>query len=184
MQGMREVMDLKWDYKLKPDQRSNPVVYAIEIKLPDSFCNYPESDLLKIFPENKHSLKTWGDTLGVSTDKPHWIGVRKPTSLHTDPKYSRYTHHLMVKADNVSLRGMDKVETQVNRGQFLILDTHSPHQLIANDKKSQWYLAISMDSAEIIIPSIAIPQLMAYGNKASLLNEEIIKPNNGGRYAK
>lgn len=175
-------MNVKWDMELKPTQVRNPV---LEIDTLDMTGLYEpsESDLRVIFPTNKQSLKTWGRTSGeLNGVEPHWIGVHKQTPLHVDPAYPRYTHQLMIKMDNFSLRGINKFESPLSRGTYVVLDTHSPHQVFARTPDATWYLAVSMDSKQHLPKEQVIPQLLEYLNTQPLLTEEILKPNNGGRF--
>jgi len=148
--------DLKWDYKLKNDQRRNPVVYSEEITLSEKIKVPNQTTLLKVFKSVGYTLQTWNrklDSKGVEVleNDPHWIAVRKSTPLHHDPKYPRYSHHLKVRVDpEIYVRGLDKVELELKRGLFYILDTHSPHQIISKTKYSIWNVAASIDSSIIL----------------------------------
>ena len=155
-------MDLSWEYKLNGDQRSNPVVYVKQVeekyvsKLP--FPN--EQQMLKVFQVTKFKrhtsrLTTWGRELDGSNnpvlkDSPHWIAVRNGTPIHYDPRYPRYSHHLKVRCDEgVFVRGMNKVETELKRGTFYVLDAHSPHQILNKSFFDTWNVAVSIDSDRI-----------------------------------
>jgi len=164
-------MNVKWDAPLKDGQLSNPIVEVHKI---------PEKHIdLSIFNEEEfnqvlnakasHQLKTWG---GVeSTSEPHWIGVKKATPLHTDPRYPRYSWQLILKVDNFVLRGKDKVETQLEAGTMFLLDTHSPHQLHAKSKEAKYYFACSMDSKTPISYPIALKKLTTYIKENTILND-------------
>lgn len=159
------------DYKLPEWGHSNPI---LEIR---NLGNLPEirltsSDrLAEIFPGTGPQLKTWGRTDGKLEIDPHWIGVRKATPLHTDPRYPRFSHQIILRADGMFLRGWDMVETKIRRGTFFILDTHSPHQLCVNKRAAgmpaPWYVAVSLDtSRQDFPPEESIPLLMDYAAKA------------------
>ena len=45
---------------------------------------------------------------------------------------------------------LNKVELELKRGLFYILDTHSPHQIISKTKYSIWNVAASIDSSIIL----------------------------------
>lgn len=176
-------MNVKWDIELKPHQLRNPVMYWQMVDLPEDMLIPCEDDLRKIFTTNQQSLKTWGRTSGqINGTEPHWIGVHKQTPLHMDPAYPRYTHHLLLKVDGFSLRGVDKVELPLQRGIYVQIDTHSPHQLYAKEDKALWYLAVSMDSKTPVSKGYAIPNLIRYAQKYPLITDKILKPNNGGRF--
>lgn len=101
-----------------------------------------------IFGPGKSSrLTTWGRDEADPLFTPHWIAVRGSTPLHTDPRYPRYTHQLVVHG-SVTLLGYDEVLHEVSVGSFFILDTHSPHQL--KQKQGQLYAAASVDSKQML----------------------------------
>lgn len=176
-------MNVKWDIELKPHQVSNPVMYSTIVDLPADLLLPHENELRKIFVTEKQSLKTWGRTSGeLNGTEPHWIGVHKQTPLHVDPAYPRYTHHLLLKVDGFCLRGVDKVETPLVRGTYAQIDTHSPHQLYAKTDTALWYLAVSMDSKTPLSKGYVIPNLIRYALNNPLLTDEILQPNNGGRF--
>jgi len=147
-------MDITWNYKLKDNQRPNPVVYFKKIDIPNSISYPTNKELAKIFKTDSFSLQTWGrakDNEGktILTNNPHWIAVRGSTPLHIDPKYPRYSHHLKIRVDkNISVRGLNKQELKLERGIFYILDTHSPHQVQAN--KGSYNVAVSIDSKMVL----------------------------------
>jgi len=148
-------MDLKWDYILKPEQRDNPVVFSKYINLSKNILIPTDEQLSKIFITKNYILQTWcrakdrnGKT--ILTNSPHWIAVRGHTALHIDPRYPRYSHHLKIRVDkNISVRGLNKKELKLERGTFYILDTHSPHQVLAENKIS-YNVAVSIDSNDIL----------------------------------
>ena len=149
-------MDVSWNYKLKEGQRNNPVVYFEIVTLSDFVPHPKESDLMEFFPKKSYRLQTWGrsvDSNGTTiiTNDPHWIGVRRGTPLHIDPKYPRYSHHLKVRVDEgIVCRGLAREELVLERGLFYILDTHSPHQVVHKNKSGTWNIAASIDSHEVL----------------------------------
>lgn len=151
------------------------------VGLPDDLFRPTEDELRTVFPTRAQSLKTWGRTPGVKVNDPHWIGVHRQTPLHTDPAYPRYTHHLMLYVDDFSLRGMDKVECELWRGLYYLLDTHSPHQVYARKPEATWYVAVSIDSKEPLESHRTIERLIAYAQSAPFLTPDVLGPNNGGR---
>ena len=155
-------MNLSWDYKLNSalcdSQRTNPVVLHKLIKFPSGVLFPTEAHLKKAFNQKGEfrkdggRLKAWGrdekNLSGKYEVDPHWIAVRNGTPLHQDPPYPRYSHQLFIRFDdNIRVRGMDKVETALQRGSIYILDTHSPHQVFNISKdKGGWYVACSFDA--------------------------------------
>ncbi len=162
-------MDVKFDYKLSGDQRSNPVVFSTKIEIPKGIIFPTETHLRKAFKTDEFRqkstrLKTWGRTKGKLKDDPHWIAVRNGTPLHMDPPYPRYSHHLKIRVDNgIFVRGIDKSELMLETGTFYILDTHSPHQVFNKNKFDGWNVAISLDSDDIWDEKKAIDSLIHYG---------------------
>lgn len=167
-------MNVKWDYQLKDGQFANPVLH-VQKNIEGVKFSFNEDELLKVLMGKGHQLKTWGGA--QSTSEPHWIGVKKQTPLHTDPRYPRYTWHLIVKVDNFALRGINKEEIKLENNMLILLDTHSPHQLYALDKTANYYLAVSMDSKTIMPKEVVLPKLIDYVNNTSLAEntERIVK---------
>lgn len=158
----------KKDAPLRADMVSNPVLssafYAGPLRSEPT-----DAELATVFPGAAHSLKTWGRTPGVLVEDAHWIGVRKATPMHTDPRYPRFTHHLIIKASpGAALRGLDGVETKVERGSYLVVDTHSPHQLLQNEK-GLWYVGVSVDSHQPLPQELMLLTLVSYAARARFL---------------
>jgi hypothetical protein len=166
---------------LGPDQLPNPILERVQVGFPHGFPFPAADDLHKVFPGNAHSLKTWGRTDGHWGVAPHWIGLSHGTDLHTDKAYPRYTHHLLVIVDPFVLRGLDNEECPLQRGTYVVVDTHSPHQLWAKERGARWYLAVSMDADHPLPRSETLPRLLEYGATMPLLTPEILAPNIGGR---
>ncbi len=106
-------------------------------------------------------LTTWGREPDFP-DGPHWIGVRNGTTLHTDPKYPRYTHHLVVICQGWALAGVSRCNPEIlYKGQFFICDTHSPHILLGSPlgRSGPYYLAASIDSDSQLDANKCIKQL-------------------------
>lgn len=166
-------MRFPWESPLRAGMIANPMVEVKDLGLLEGIRIPDTKTLGEIFPGDGHQLKTWGRTPGKLEIDAHWIGVRKGTPLHTDFKYPRYSHQIILRADGMFLRGYDRVETKIRRGIFFILDTHSPHQLCVNPRKpgmpAPWYVAVSMDTKEKEFPSDkSIPILMEYARTAQL----------------
>ena len=164
-------MDIKWDAPLKEGQVSNPILEYYNKGLDKEFLSrFSEDDFNSVLnAKAKHQLKTWGGS--DSTAEPHWIGCKKGTPLHTDPRYPRYSWQLILKVDNFCIRGKDKEETKLEAGMLFLLDTHSPHQLWALSKDATYYFACSMDSKEYIPMEIAYLKLHSYVQDNEILND-------------
>lgn len=70
----------------------------------------------------------------------HFLLTRKGTTVHTDKAYLRYTHQLVLRNDGNRVRGLPRYDHQENwhepmePGTLYCLDTHSPHQGIADTR--------------------------------------------------
>lgn len=178
-------MKIEWEAPLKKGQVANPVLVKRTVALPEGIHMPTIDELQQVFTSGNHSLKTWGRTSGETNGiEPHWIGVCKETVLHTDPKYPRFSHQLVLRVDSFVLRGWNKVETELASGVYFVLDTHSPHQLFAKKDDATWYVAVSMDSKSILRTDEALGKLQAYATQFPFITPEILMPNSGGRKKK
>jgi len=165
-------MKYDWNAPLKPDMKSNPIEESTVEQL-TSDCFYPEDATLAELFSSAASLKTWGRANGQLVGTPHWIAVHRDTPLHTDPAYPRYSHQLIVRADDgFVLRGHDKIELPIKRGTLIRLDTHSPHQLFNREGKKGYYIGASMDMHEALPLKVVRPILMSYIRTAAFLTDE------------
>lgn len=173
-------MQVGWDYKLKNDERSNPVVFICDVDLPKDVILPSEQALMRVFQTNDFRkgsgrLTTWGREVDrdgnlVLQKSAHWIAVRNGTPLHVDPRYPRYSHHLKVRCDkNIAVRGLDKKESFLSRGSFYILDTHSPHQVVNHNKYDVWNVAVSVDSDHILNADETIEQCLKFLETADFI---------------
>lgn len=152
-------MDIKRGYQLKHWQSDDPIVWSVrtELTMPERAF---EGMLLDVFGQGRAKrLQTW-QRCATYPDGPHWIGVRSGTPLHTDPRYPRYTHQLVVRNDGWVLNGMGTKRHLVGTGTLLCLDTHSPHQLTkSQDNRGLFYLAASMDAGVELDASLVHQEL-------------------------
>lgn len=163
-------MDWKADRPLASWQHSNPVMHEERVDLDALGVPEPTAhDLDRIFVALQgKKLQTWNrsvDEAGhtILRNDPHWLGVRRGTPMHTDPKYPRYSHQLKVRVDqNIFVRGLDGTEMQLVRGTFYILDTHSPHQVFHKDAEGAWNVTASIDHDHILNPETALARLIEY----------------------
>jgi hypothetical protein len=153
-------MNTKKDYILKDWQLPNPII-AVFRNIEGIGFEFDKEAWDSIFSSNGHQLKTWG---AESSSEAHFIGVKKQTPLHTDPRYPRYTWQLVLYCDDFCLVGMSGEETKVNAGTLFLLDTHSPHRLAKKSKDAEIYLAVSIDSKDIVEKDIVLPKLISYAN--------------------
>ena len=166
-------MNVKWDAQLKPGQLENPVIYTETLELSSLVKKPTDEELGLVFPKPNHSLKTWGRS-GRLDDDPHWIAVQKQTPLHSDPRFPKYTHHILIRVDDFVLRGIKKVpEVSLTRGTYLVLDGHSPHQLFSKSKEAKYYIACSMDSNKIFDKSYAMERLIEYASTAPFITDDL-----------
>jgi len=171
-------MNLKWNYELTGDQRSNPVVDTADVYLPDKVRYPTDAELLTVFTTKAYTLQTWGRTRGVLEDDPHWIAVRGGTPLHYDPRYPRYSHHLKIRVDpGVSVRGLDLAELPLKRGTYYVLDARSPHQVVHEGEGEGWNVAASVDSKKVLLFEAVLPLLLAFVATSPFVKE-------GGKWTK
>lgn len=143
------------------------MVHHEQVDLPGSLVLPTDEMLAKVFPRAGFSLQTWGRTQALEGGvklacDPHWIAVRGGTTLHLDPKYPRYSHHLKVRVDpDIICRGMDKTELKLVRGTFYILDAGSPHQVVCRGP-GKWNVAVSVDSDIVLNPREVIRACKLY----------------------
>ena len=143
-------MNWKDGRQLQGDQRCDPIVWRVcyyGIALPSSIIS---RELTSAFaPGRAKTLKTWGRN-PEDRNGPHWIGVRNGTPLHTDPRYPRYTHQLVVHNSGWYVGGIlrDVAGDPFGSGTLFCLDTHSPHILLPDSRVGvgAYYLAISIDA--------------------------------------
>lgn len=167
-------MDWKWEIKPREGMRHMPFLEVAQVEIPDTLRNPSESDMELAMPSKGHSLKTWGRTEGTLTDDPHWIGVKRATPLHYDPKYPRYTHHLMLRVDErFGLRGYDKEAVSLSRGTYFVMDGHSPHQLFSEPRGGVWYFAVSIDADEPREREATLEKLFTYAETAPFFTPDL-----------
>lgn len=146
-------MDIKPGFILKDWQKDDPLIWSRQIRL-EIKSDYSEM-LLSVFGSGKsRRLITW-ERNESDFNGPHWIGVRNGTPLHTDPRYQRYTHQLVVRNDGFDLGGFGDARHSIATGTLFCMDTHSPHAIVKNDRNTGlYYLAASMDSKEVLSAGI------------------------------
>jgi hypothetical protein len=107
-------------------------------------------------PGRSRKIKSWGhDAEGV-----HWLATRGGTPYHTDPNYARFTHHLLVRNDGWRIRGFsDERHPVMEPGALYCLDTHSPHEVVRDDRlpwgMRGYKLQVAVDRDEPLTPSEA-----------------------------
>lgn len=122
--------------------------------------------LKEVFGEGRsRRLQTWARPAD-DPNGPHWIGVRGGTPLHTDPRYPRYTHQLLVRNDGWRLTGWsnDLSGPPWITGTLFCCDTHSPHILTRDIALGSglFYLAASIDSKTPLALDDVLPRLVAF----------------------
>ena len=163
--------EIKWDEPFRPQWSPCPVVDYLDVGWRIAGLPEPqEGDLQKIFTGKGFKLQTWGrpkDSAGktIVLEAPHWIAVRGQTPLHYDPRYPRYSHHLKLRVDpGIKVRGWNKQEFELRRGIYYVLDTHSPHQVMA--PQGAWNVAVSMDAHKPMDRAQALDMLIGYARTA------------------
>ena len=167
------------DTPLKDGMRPNPVVQVQQIDL-DALGVFTPSELqlMKVFEGTSSHLQTWGrskDAAGkiIKENDAHWICVKQGIYMHTDTGYPRYTYQLKLRVDEGTYTvGVNGERTPLLRGTFYTLDTHSPHQIIVDTPGSLWNASASIDSKELLDPSIVLPQLIEYARITDFVTGE------------
>lgn len=142
---------------LRPDQRAYPVLWVSKPR--NVLRGPPVSDAVmeRIFDMSKNTkqLRSWGhDPTGA-----HWLATKGGTALHTDPAYTRYTHHLVLRNDGFYLHGVNEGRhlPTLAVGSMLCLDTWSPHKLVRDPRLAKpgvqpvFKLAIAVDRDKPIL---------------------------------
>jgi hypothetical protein len=159
-------MNIKRDYVLKDWQRASPFVWLEKPAGVRAFSPLLALELLaaKFGPDQGHRLQTWQRN-EVDPDGPHLIGVRGGGPMHTDPRYPRYTHQLVLYNDGIGVWGWSKeVGVALTPGHVFCVDTHSPHQVIPDARagRGKHYLAASLDRKEPAPLAEVLPLLAAF----------------------
>lgn len=131
------------DYQLEGDQRENPVVWTAHapqdalglIRLLD----LTDDAMQRYLGRGKSmKLKSFGhDAHGV-----HFLLTRAGTTVHRDQAFTRYSHQLILRNDGNRLRGLPRYDPDdpadwhepLRPGVMYALDTHSPHQGLADPR--------------------------------------------------
>lgn len=160
-------MNVKPGTPLKPGQLSHPVLWRSHTDELPAKAYQPErwDSMLVIafgFGRSKR-LQTWARPCD-DLNGPHWIGVRNGTVMHTDPRYPRYTHQLVVRNDGWRLTGSAmQHDGSLTPGTVFCCDTHSPHILLREDGgKGMFYLAASIDSTTPLSLEQTLPRLLEF----------------------
>lgn len=156
------------DYVLKTSERGMPIMWFVgPLPLRTGLPDVSTGALELIFgPGTSRKLKSWAH----DQDGVHWLGTRTGTFMHQDTTFTRYTHHLLLRNDGYRIRGLDDTERHplMVPGVMYCLDTHSPHQVVADDRlspeagKPVYKLQIAVDRDEPLSPQEAWPLLARY----------------------
>ena len=108
-------------------------------------------------------IRSWGKTDDFS---PHFLATRSGTPMHTDPRYPRYTWHLILHNGGYRIRGLADIEvpTLVPNTMYQ-LDTHSPHEVTIDQRLPQvnhYKLQMAIDSKTPIPREIAAERILDY----------------------
>lgn len=145
------------DHVLQPGQSARPLIW---VEAPRAVARFPACDdeiMDKAMGSRAKAFRTWGhDERGV-----HWLCTQRGVQLHTDPAYTRYTHHLVIRNDGWMLVGTDGSHRHVylEPGAMLCLDTHSPHALVLDPRRPtpepRLKLALIVDATRPLTPDEA-----------------------------
>lgn len=124
---------VKDDYVLQGNELGYPILWIAEpLELPNPL-DLSDAALEPVFGEGRgRRLKSWAH----DDDGVHWLATRSGTALHMDKTYIRYTHHMVLRNDGWRIRGLydDDDLPEMVPGTIYCLDTHSPHQVVPDDR--------------------------------------------------
>jgi len=167
-------MDIPDDYVLKNWQTADPILWRKSVPVPPGGFLPPKTCirmLFELFGAGKSKrLQTFARDES-DPNGPHWIGVRLGgLGMHTDPKFPRFTHQLVVYNDGWGVIGLGKrLGEPLAAGTLFCCDTHSPHQVIPDGRlgRGLYYLAASMDAKAKLPPEVAQERLLAFVSRCA-----------------
>jgi len=161
-------MDVPSDYVLQTWQQADPILWRNTVPVPDGGLISAKACIRLCFeifgPGKGKRLQTWARDPN-DPNGPHWIGVRHGIGMHTDPRFPRFTHQLIVFNDGWGVTGFNRqLGEPLAVGTLYCVDTHSPHQVIPDPRlgRGLYYLAASMDAKTMLNPEVAGDRLLAF----------------------
>ena len=148
--------------KLENEMRENPVVEHRKVTLDCDVVTLSDDWLKTLFPNDDPFIRTWDRRPGFSTMFPHWLICTYGIYLHTDQNYPDYCHHLVLRSDGFALRGVDGQLSVMERGDYIVFHSKSPHELFPLTPDAKWYFAASIDNDRHCPSSETIPLLLDY----------------------
>jgi hypothetical protein len=128
------------EYELEIGQFIDPVLWIAETKHTSHSIDVSDAVIDGYLGEgNGNAIKSFGHDPETGV---HFLLTRKGTTVHTDKAYLRYTHQLVIRNDGNRLRGLPRFDSDdpadwhipMSTGVLYCLDTHSPHQGIADPR--------------------------------------------------
>jgi hypothetical protein len=108
-------------------------------------------------------IRSWGKEDDFS---PHFLATRSGTPMHTDPRYPRYTWHLILHNGGYRIRGLADIEVApLTPSTMYLLDTHSPHEVTIDQRLPQinhYKVQMAIDSKTPISREIAAERMLDY----------------------
>lgn len=152
--------------KLLPDRVGVPVRWLVRTSVVERGHQVDVSDPAMhavLGAGTRRALKSFGH----DADGVHFLLHRDGTTLHTDTAYLRYSAQLVLRNDGTRIRGeADAPEDwhpPLAVGTMYLLDTHSPHQGLADSRlecpRAPMKAVIAVDRPEPITPAEAWPLL-------------------------
>jgi hypothetical protein len=125
------------DYELAPGEFAHPVLWLVQTGVTAQVDVSDEVMDRYLGPGDGGAIKSFGhdEQTGV-----HFLLTRKGTAVHTDRAYLRYTHQFVLRNDGNRVRGLPKYDSErswhapMEAGTLYCLDTHSPHQGLADPR--------------------------------------------------
>lgn len=121
---------------LEPHQRTHPMMWFVEGAFPvRDLPQIERADMVRLFGDDRTSgrVKTYGHVGDHPSKKsrPHYLALRSGIGLHTDPGFTRYSHHVILYNEGYRTTGVEDVQYPPTvAGTMYALDTHSPHAVV------------------------------------------------------
>lgn len=68
----------------------------------------------------------------LQDQQPHFVATRNGYEMHTDPRFRRYAHEVVLFNDGWVCQGLNRSAAPQPRGAFYCLDAHSPHEIVSD----------------------------------------------------
>lgn len=163
------VVTVKPDTPLVAGQHEVPVLWTVRTTVRPDPALYTDEALAPFLPPGRGiALRAFGH----DGDSVHWLLTRAGTPLHTDPRYARYSHQLVLRNDGGRVGGLPRYDGEgfwhppMEPGVMYCLDTHSPHQGKPDERmevrRPVLKLVAAVDSDVCVLPADVWPLLLRF----------------------